>query len=149
MSRKLYEKDTDIENETRVLRALEQHWHPVSITKLPKKYVLDAHANFGVHHAFLEIKCRSVASTTFDTYMIGLRKVLEGVQHAGVLPNGTFLLVVEWTDGLYYCDMQEALPHCRMDFGGRKDRDDREDTEPVVLVPVSRFVKIDVDRTAQ
>lgn len=150
MARKLYESSVDIENETRVLRTLEQAWHPVIISRLPKKYTIDAYAQFnGGHSAWVEVKCRSVASTDYDTYMISLRKVLEGIQHASLFPSSTFILVVEWTDGLFYCVVPEALPQSRVSFGGRTDRDDREDTEPVVLIPVSEFVRVDVDIVAQ
>ena len=149
MIRKLYETSGDIENETRVINSLRQAWHPVSINTLPKKYVLDAFAEFdGGGHAWLEVKCRTVASTTFETYMISYRKIVEGINYADA-KGGSFLLVVEWTDGIFACNVHDAMPHTRMGFGGRKDRDDREDSEPMLLIPVRLFVKIDVDRTAQ
>lgn len=146
MSRKLYEKGEDIEREAEVLRDVAEAWHPVVVNKLPKKYALDAHLNFGTHSAFAEVKVRTVASTTFDTYMISLRKVLEGIQHASLFPDTGFLLLVRWTDGLFCCDVTEALSHSRIDFGGRVDRDDRQDMEPTVLIPVSQFVRIGVDK---
>lgn len=147
MGRKIYETSGDIENETRILNALAQAWHPVIIEKLPRKYALDAFADFGEHKAFIEVKRRHALSTTFDTFMISLRKVVEGIQHATVAGAG-FLLVVEWDDGIFYCDMSDALP-VRVWFNGRKDRNDREDLEPQALIPIANFVKLPVDRTAQ
>ena len=148
VKRKIYETSADVERETMVINDLERAWNPVVISRLPKKYMLDAFADFGTHYAFIEIKVRTVASTDFDTYMIGLRKVLEGVGHCSLIPGGLFLLVVRWTDGLFCVDVGDVLDQCHVTAGGRLDRSDAQDVEPVIHIPVELFQRIDVDKTA-
>lgn len=147
--RPTYETKDNMAREHAVLETLRQVWHPVVITKLPPKYALDAFADWGTNQALLEVKCRNCASTTYKTYMLSMRKVREGLDHAALIKQGAFLLVVEWTDGLFVCDVGEAIEHWHVDIGGRADRGDSQDIEPVVHIPVNRFHRITVDNSAQ
>lgn len=150
MARRIYETKDDRSKEEAVLETLRRAWHPVIVTKLPPKYALDAFVDWGTVQAFLEVKRRNCASTTYKTYMLSLRKVREGLDHAELMPQGVFLLVVEWTDGLFVCDVAEALtaPGYRVEVGGRDDRGDWQDVEPVAHIPVNLFQRINVDNTA-
>lgn len=84
---------------------------------------------------WLEIKCRTNPMMQYPTYMLSLGKYHSMVQ----LQNNSNLpvrLVVQWSDHVGV--LQVPAPH-EIKIGGRKDRSDWQDQEPVALFDVSLF----------
>lgn len=140
MTRPLYEKDSDLEKEKMVIRGISKIWK-CEWEKLHLKYQLDyllLRNNLGV--AWVEIKIRKNPIKQYSTYMIALSKVTaaRSLSEASKLPS---FLVVWWTDGLRYIRMDSLLDFS-LGVGGRKDRNDEQDIEPVVLIPIENFIDI-------
>ena len=138
--RPTYETDADLANEVEIKEILSDQWK-VAFHKMPRSYNIDwllVDAD-GMAKAFVELKCRSNPSTQYPTLMLSLHKWMHGKELAREI-NGVFLVVVRWTDGLFYCIPQE----CEVTFGvgGRTDRGDDQDVEPVVHIPVSCFKQV-------
>ena len=134
MSRPLYESASDRANEQAVADVLLERWR-CSAVKLPISYELDyALTRNGTVMAWAEVKCRRVAREHYPTYMVSLRKVLAGLAMAE-RTNLPFLLLVQWTDALGW-----VTPAARnIQLGGRHDRGDSADVEPVIHVPIAEF----------
>lgn len=143
--RPLYETDKDFENEKRIKRQIEQEkeW---KLTKLPKRYYLDFFAftpRFGQLIAVLEVKRRHNTHDKYPDVILSLAKYMKGAEYADAL-NVDFLFVVQFNDGLYIHEGGSlTLQHLQITFGGRTDRNDPEDIEPVVHIPVKAlFTKL-------
>ena len=134
MSRPLYESGLDRANERAVADVLLERWR-CSAVKLPISYELDyALVRDGTVRAWAEVKCRRNARDRYPTYMISLRKVLAGLAMAE-RTNLPFLLLVQWADALGW-----VTPSARgIQIGGRHDRGDSADVEPVIHIPIDTF----------
>ena len=109
--------------------------------KMPMRYGLDFMAmREGKAVAFIEVKDRKCMSTTYDTYMIGLHKLMtaQGLSRVSGLPC---MLVVRWQDRLGMVKLPEgAIPEWwHISNGGTTKSNDARDIEPVVHIPVARF----------
>ena len=84
------------------------------------------------------MKCRTNPKDKYPTYMLSLDKWLAGMNmHLfGGLP---FVLVVQWSDCIGFLKCVNAIKHITIDMGGRKDRNDSQDIEPVVYIPTNLF----------
>jgi len=134
--RPIYESDTDLYNEREVINALNDLWQTQS-TKLPRSYGLDYTLTRGGRvTAFVEIKCRTIPSWTYDTYMISLAKVLKAKSLGNNVGVPAFL-VVRWNDMVGYVDLR--IVALDVQVGGRKDRGDEQDIEPVCMIPIKEF----------
>jgi hypothetical protein len=137
--RPLYESSKDLSNELRVSNILKNCWD-VGFLKLPMAYHVDWAVVRGTEiKAFAEFKRRHNPKDRYPTFMISLNKFKNGRglgQEIGV----PFLIIVEWNDGLYYCDT-EAVART-YGFGGRSDRGDPQDKEPVVFIDTKAFCKV-------
>jgi hypothetical protein len=91
---------------------------------------------------FLEVKVRTCKSDTYPTYMISLDKLLELNRLSSDVPCGVFL-AVQWEDRLGVTKAP-IMPAGGVVMGGRKDRGDEMDVEPVVHIPVSAFETVGV-----
>lgn len=89
--------------------------------------------------AIAELKVRSNARAAYPEYMIGASKILHGLQLAEQM-RVPFLIFVQWNDGLFY----HRVGSCEIAYGigGRMDRGDAEDIEPVALIPVENFLPV-------
>ena len=130
MSRPAYESEQDRGNEDRIIDLVCKKWK-AKAEKLPKRYIVD----YGLYRdgelkAWAEIKCRNVPRSQYPTFFISLEKWLKGRELA-IRTNVPFLLIVEWTDGLRYLDARQ-YPQPPIKSGGRDDRDDWQDIEPMV-----------------
>jgi hypothetical protein len=138
MTRPQYERDSDLAAEAEVIAAIEDRWSCRAI-KLPKSYRLDFALTKGEQvRAWAEIKCRG---RRYPTYMLSLHKALAGLEMARAT-GCPFLLVVRYPDGIVYARMQEEMAQS-CGIGGRKDRGDWQDIEPVVHIPMDHFRGLD------
>jgi hypothetical protein len=141
MNRPLYETNKDRLAEARVAKRVADTWscRPV---KLRPTYVVDyALLQGDVCKAFMEIKCRNYSMKQMDDmggFMLSLDKWCKGNELAKA--GGTsFVIVVDAVGGIYWYSGTE---HDGLSFGGRTDRDDPQDVEPVVLLKAARFKKL-------
>jgi hypothetical protein len=88
--------------------------------------------------AIVEVKCRLCLSTTYPTYMIGSAKV-ETLRDAAAERGVPGLLLVAWMDRLGLIDAGVAASRAMRAHGGRVDRGDPLDLEPVLHIPMALF----------
>lgn len=132
--RPLYETEEDLDRERGAILTLcgRTDSHPI---KLP----IEAHADYMMIRgadakAVVEVKCRKNKRLAYDTYMLSKRKYdgLLSWQNYGLTP----ILLVSWEDAIGYV----RLPcHHDIAVGGRRDRGDAQDIEPVVHIKTSSF----------
>lgn len=137
--RPFYEIEADLDNERDIIQALHL---PKDITfeKLPISYKLDyAVIKDDKIAAFAEIKARKNTMGAYGTYMIALSKYLTAKEYLNTLGLHTYL-IVRWTDVIgkvLLSDFDKS--QIRVKLGGRKDRNDWQDIEPVVHIPTLYF----------
>lgn len=140
MPRPTYENEQSIAAERAFIERLQRRWRCV-FRKLPVKYELDYVAERdGVAVAYVELKVRTCNKRAYNEYMIALSKFVR----AGLLSGATKLpcfLCVQWADATGYVDMMKAQG-VQFGVGGRKDRGDWQDIEPVALIPIDQFKDI-------
>ena len=137
--RPLYESSKDLSNELRVSSILKDFWN-AEFVKLPMAYHVDWAVVRGTEiKAFAEFKRRQNPKDRYPTFMISLNKWKNG-RSLGNEIGVPFLIIVEWNDGLYYCDTKAVTP--TYGFGGRTDRADSQDQEPVVFINTKAFNKV-------
>jgi hypothetical protein len=136
--RPTYETAQDGANEKQVIDLLCRSWG-CSAAKTPRFYPVDwSLQKEDEVKAMAEIKFRK---KSYPTYIISLHKYVEMCQHAAAsgLP---YLLVVCWPEGLKrivrYISIKPDIPK-RVIHGGRKDRGDTQDMEPMCEIPMSKF----------
>jgi hypothetical protein len=109
-----------------------------NLHKLPIRYGLDFSVEKGGEvFGFIETKIRTNPVGQYPTYMISLGKFMS----ADAITRATGLkckLAVKWSDawGHVYLKM---TPDISVSMGGRRDRGDQQDIEPVCLIPISSF----------
>tara|TARA_Y100000310_G_scaffold331399_1_gene404871 strand:+ start:664 stop:1095 length:432 start_codon:yes stop_codon:yes gene_type:complete len=142
--RPLYETDKDRDREAGFVEELCIAWQ-CEARKLPIRYKLDyTLIQEGIIRAFLEVKIRSYAKAHFDTYMISMAKVL-AAQEYSAFAGVASLLAVRWDDEDGFIALHK-MKDFHLGFGGRGDRGDSQDMEPVVLIPIQHFRRIRVQR---
>ena len=139
--RPVYETDENLAQEKQVLALLCRHWECVS-EKMPLRYELDyllIRRRKAV--AWLEIKVRTNNYGYYPSYMISLGKIMAArrLTEATSLPS---FLVVQWRDWKGYIRL-DNLEKFEISMGGRTDRGDPQDMEPVVLFPIGNFTEIE------
>jgi len=134
--RPTYETDEDIEYESHVA-GLFASKHNMQWVRNPPKYPIDISFRRGPDIVlFAEIKCRKVRKDVYETYMISVSKVMA----AKALTDATgvpCILIVKWKDQAGWINFKEK-PN-GVGFGGRVDRSDNQDMEPVVYYDIERF----------
>lgn len=137
----MYESKADITNEGRVASQVGLATKAV-MKKNPKAYPIDWCAYKGGKIAgWVEIKCRKNPKDQYPTLMLSYNKLVSGKRYAEV-SGAPFLLVIEWTDGVYFWKCPDDVTGYSVTNGGRTDRGDSQDLEPVVLIPTSEFKKL-------
>lgn len=86
--------------------------------------------------AFGEFKYRT---KKYDTLLLGLGKVMK-MQQVHEMTGLPVLLVISWPDGLWYWEYNKDDIH-KVQVGGNF-RGQNGDTEPVVHIPVDRFIRV-------
>jgi hypothetical protein len=86
---------------------------------------------------YMEFKRRHNDRFKYDTFFISLGKVEAGIELAE-LTSSEFVIMVQFDDELAYHKVELDLPYT-VKWGGRFDRDDEQDSEPMVHIPAVQF----------
>ena len=137
MMRLIYETAKDIESEKDIANFLRET-HKLNCFKMPISYRIDwAVLSFlGKLQGFMELKVRNVSRNQYPTLMLSLGKCVTGCNLAQ-LTNTAFWVAVKWTDSFGICRVIQPLEN--VGIGGRMDRGDDADIEPVVYLPITEF----------
>lgn len=137
--RPVYETEAHLQGEQGVAKKLEA-WinNPLAtVVKTPPLAPYDyCIVKKGLISGVVEIKVRSNPSDKYPTYMISLEKVSQCTSHANII-GCPFYVVVQWTDklGRWKFDRDQYTTG----IGGRTDRNDSMDEEPVIYIPIENF----------
>lgn len=132
--RPYYESPRDLTNENSVSSVLKEKG--LDFVKMPVSYRLDfAIMRNGKVCGFAEVKTRNNRHDKYPTLMISLGKVMAARQLSEATGTRS-ILFVKFLDGLYWCDFASPF---NLEIGGRKDRQDNADIEPVAHFAISAF----------
>ena len=138
--RLIYEKPEDLAAEKTALDKACEIWK-CTAEKLPMKYELDyLLLREGKGVAWLEIKSRTNPRAAYPTYMISLGKIMAARRLSEASQLRSFLLV-QWSDYCGYVRLDSLLDFTTA-VGGRTDRGDEQDIEPVALIPIVGFARL-------
>ena len=133
--RTMYENDLNLTSEKKVISYISESWGVASF-KLPLSYKLDySMYRNGKLVGFAEVKCRTHNFGTFPTYIISLSKVMKA-RSLGKFTNTTPILLVSWLDKIAYLDFFSTFT---IKQGGRSDRKDWQDQEPMCHYDLKEF----------
>jgi len=138
--RPMYENDNDLRSEKNLISYVSDCWNVASY-KLPMSYKIDyvMYRNESPV-GFAEVKVRTHTFGTFPTYIISLGKVMEARRLARET-NTKSILIVSWTDRTGYLDF---FSHHQIRHGGRSDRNDWQDQEPMCHFDLKHFKGIGI-----
>jgi len=136
--RKVYENATSLSNE-RSFAVDFKDKRKVNLSKLPRQYHLDYAMISGDQEleGFLELKNRTNSKKAYSTYMISLSKLLKAKEYKQTLGVNT-ILAVRWNDADGCINLSELRDY-QIKVGGRYDRGDWEDVEPVIHFDIALF----------
>lgn len=133
--RPFYETRKDLQNEIDALRKISVKTTPM---KLPLAYKIDFALMDGDKIVcWAEVKCRTNRYGQYPTLMISMAKLISGITLSG-MTGFPFWLIVKWTDKIGALEIN-GLSKFEMGSGGRRDRGDDQDIEPVCHIPTSAF----------
>lgn len=139
--RPIYETQKNLDVERGVASLLEEKWK-CEVVKMPIKYGLDYTFTRNKEIAgFCEIKCLNYELAQFDRmsggYFISMGKFISAKTLAEFtkLP---FFLVLKTKDGIWYRKFTQ-FEGFKFVVNGRKDRNDWQDVEPMVLLEIKLF----------
>tara|TARA_R110000751_G_scaffold231149_3_gene332553 strand:+ start:1141 stop:1569 length:429 start_codon:yes stop_codon:yes gene_type:complete len=139
VTRPIYETAADLEVENGIARHLKAEYG-LDCRKLPVSYRIDWAVFKGKKLVgFMELKARKVTKTKYPTLILSLSKLMAGCELASKTST-IFWLGVKWLDTFGVCRI--TPPFRNVEMGGRTDRNDAADIEPVVHVPVERFKEL-------
>lgn len=143
MARPMYETQTDVDKELEVMEFMESVFkYPVTYSKLPKSYQID----YGVYDGdkalkmVCEIKSRNIKLKTYPDLILSAHKMHELVNwHTrGIAAR----LLYRLDDGLYFYRVTTDAYQLNITEGGRTDRGDWQDIEPVYHIPTSSLTEL-------
>ena len=143
---RIYENATSLQREALVAEAVAHVW-PLKLIKLPKLAAADFIAlKDGRARSLIEIKARTTKLDQYPTLMLSMSKAvaLKTVTRETGLPS---IIVTTLTDRhsnecFWYWHKLTDLPlgeSYRIEVGGRTDRNDAMDVEPVIMIPYTDF----------
>jgi len=136
MIRPTYETEKDIKSE-RDIAAFLKETHKLTCFKMPISYRVDwAVHSEGKLQGFMELKVRHVSKNQYPTLMLSLGKCIAGCNLAQ-FTNTSFWVAIKWKDSFGICRL--VSPFENVGIGGRTDRGDAADIEPVVYIPIADF----------
>ncbi len=136
MTRPRYETNDNLTAEQEVVRQLCERWH-CEAHKVPLHYQFDYFLTSPTRQAICEIKCRG---KKYDTLILSLHKIETMMRYSNTFRVAA-ILAVSWPDeGTHFLRLSYDLTStCKIDMGGRTDRGDSQDIEPVLHIPVTEF----------
>lgn len=148
MTRPTYETEDTIAHQEAVAKRIAASW-VAGVRRLPSYYIPKFVVLDGITvRAFLQIKCRTHQSDTYDTLLISAHKI-HALQQLAQFHGVRGILAVQWIDKLGYVDTKNRA-HWKLVWGGRTvDKRDAQDEEPVLHIPVHEFKRIDVPVAAK
>lgn len=134
--RPTYETEGDKNREAKVIDSLCAVWE-CNATKLPKFYKQDWALTSvgGTVRALVEVKCRTHPRERYPTLILSLEKWL-ALAMLSEHTNAKGILAVQFSDGIFWM-VAKPQPQWRIAIGGRTDRNDPDDVEPVVHIPTN------------
>lgn len=136
-----YESQADRQNEENFIQRLKTFMGWTDVKKLPVSYHIDRMAFQGSDVALLEYKRRSLSTEKHFTFSISLLKIRVGVGFAEVM-KCPFWLAIEFDDKKFgimnVMDQTKGL--LKVEWGGRTDRNDPADLEPMVRFNISDMI---------
>jgi len=142
--RRQYETSGDLKNENEARDEIERCWD-LRVHKLPISYKLDwviCRDNSIV--GWGEFKKRNISINQYPTVILSAMKVKEMILYASVVGKAMFF--VRFQEGLYFAEI-DSEDSRKGTWGGRTwQRRDDQDEEPVILIPVSKFQKVEVPK---
>lgn len=136
-----YETDSDLRAERETMNLFLKHGpvHRYSLAaKLPDRYKVD----YGLLTrnrditGYAEVKVRDCSSRDFADFFISLDKIMALVEFQKF---GESYLIVRWEDCAGWLRSEQLSRYRYIDIGGRYDRGDAEDIEPMVYYPTRDF----------
>lgn len=140
MARTQYETEKDRIRQREVADALQNVWK-CTCHEMPYSYILDFIAmRGGKALAFIEVKCRKRAYEGAHSVGVALRKLLaaDAYERATGLPS--FFAVRFMLCGTVAYTKLEKRESIGIGIGGRTDRNDKDDVEPMIYIPISDFL---------
>jgi hypothetical protein len=139
MTRPLYESSEDRSREQEVAKLVEERWGVVA-QKMPMRYEFDymlMRSSPSRQVAIMEVKCRL---KKYDTLLISMQKVVT-MQMYHQQFNVPAVLAVSWPneEPMYTLLEPARTSKYEVEWGGRDDRGDDQDKEPVIHIPVEHF----------
>ena len=145
--RPLYENKENRRKELQAAEQVRQLWwpdHKTRVQHLPKKSVLDlAFVREGSILGFGEVKVRTNDHDKYPTYLLSLEKWMTGVALRKNLRLPVWLFV-QFADQLMWVPFAH-VEGVEVGMGGRVDRGDPQDIEPVAFIPLSLFSVVEKD----
>jgi len=144
MNRPLYETPDDLRNESELISRAEEEWdcslHKLDGFRDGVDFIALDRAGKGV--CWVEVKCRrSVDWVQIDKwggYLLSCHKYENAIQKAESTYMPFVLLVSDKYGDARFCVIRERESFDVV-LGGRTDRNDPKDIEPVILIPAERF----------
>ena len=141
MNRPYYETEEDVRVEKAIAEMVCGIYN-YSFIKLKLAYQLDfALLRDGNVEVWLEVKRRQVQFDAYPDIILSLDKYMAGrnlIKHA---PGTKFWFVVLFNDGTFLCDLTGKYAE-KVNIGGRTDRNDWQDREPVIHIPTRYFKRL-------
>ena len=147
MSRPMYETSGDRQNEKKVVEFLQERWN-CEADKLKIACEIDySLTRDGKIIGVMEIKCRKYDYKTLDGWngLILSAHKWQAAKRWGKTHEIAFVLALGLLDGIYVLSVgaNEKWPLLQLITGGRRDRNDPQDIEPCVLIPMKLFKRMD------
>ena len=136
--RPTYETKDSLTREGVVAKAVASAWASDAV-KMPKYYKCDYALSRGkMVKAFLEIKCRDVLPDTYETIILSADKFTFLLEMERSTRVPCFFVVRFSDNSIRYAKLSEVKGFT-IEIGGRFDRNDDDDTEAVVHIPIGEM----------
>lgn len=149
MRRPLYESAADLKNEKAIVSFLEERWN-CEADKLKIACEVDySLTKNGKIVGIMEIKCRKYDYKTLDGWggVILSAHKWQAAKRWKETHSIAFILALGLPDGVFVLRIKagQNWPPLQLITGGRRDRNDPQDIEPCVLIPMKLFEKVNKD----
>jgi len=138
--RPIYETKEDLAKEASLGSLISKRWRCTMQKLQPRDHFDYAAVREGRVVAFIEIKNRTNKMSQYSTYMISMTKVINATMTT-IATGIPCFLVVRWIDKTGYINIGNVDTTVTM--GGRVDRSDPQDVEPVCHIDIRDFKRFE------